>query len=914
MASRRTRRIRALTRSIALLAIALLVSTAGFARGPGKGGGDFDSDGVPDAVDNCVFTANLDQSDGDGDGVGDACDSCPEDPNPIPPIVDDDFESGAPGWTHAGRGGADTWALAKATCGGTDLGSTGFLSSGNAGPDCVADSSFERSQLLSPEFTLPAAGAMTLSFDALAFDQAGACLLSGDPDAKDVGITLNGGQTYVVLNDCTPLTTPGGAPTHHDFDISAFAGMEVQVIFVYDTVDALFGDSFFIDNFRVVSNGASQPDLDGDMIGDVCDPCTDTDGDGYGNPGFPNEACSDDICPLISDPDQDDLDDDGAGDACDNCLFEANPDQADLDEDLVGDTCDSCPLDSNPREAVYDEDFETGAKDWVHQSRGAADTWHLDAFACFNESLGSTMYVSNGNAGPACVLNSSHEHSELLSPPITLPTIGEITLSFDMRTFDELGGCISGPGFDKKDVGVTLDGGMTYAVLNDCFPLADQVQRRIRNFFDLRPWAGQTVQIIFVYDTVDDQAQDTFAVDNVRVRSNSVTTQVDDTDLDGVSDVCDNCSVIANSDQSDLDVDGIGDVCDNCPLTLNAFQQDTDLDGAGDVCDNCRDLSNADQADADSDGVGDLCDICPEVFDPITPLLTTDWESGVAGWSHSIRGVGADTWHLGEASCFGDELGSTWFLSNGNAGRDCLPDSSRETSQLLSPVVDLPAGTARLIFDVISFDEGGACIDSGDFDAKDVGITTDGGVTYVTLNDCTALTAGNGIPAHHEFDLSAWAGQSIQVIFVYDTMDDQTEHTFGVDNVQVFAEQPNGDGDPRGDGCDCANGDGSLWDMPGSVSGVQFLPDGETLGWSSVVDGGGTPTWEVLRGDAFLLPVGGGVETCAATGLATTAYTDPAVPPAGSAFFYLIRGVNACGGGSYGQASDGSPRVSGACP
>mgnify|MGYP000225820159 CR=1 FL=1 len=38
------------------------------------------------------------------------------------------------------------------------------------------NSSVERSELLSPSFQLPAAGKITLAFDALSFDQAGACL------------------------------------------------------------------------------------------------------------------------------------------------------------------------------------------------------------------------------------------------------------------------------------------------------------------------------------------------------------------------------------------------------------------------------------------------------------------------------------------------------------------------------------------------------------------------------------------------------------------------------------------------------------------------------------------------------------------------------------------------------------------
>lgn len=83
-------------------------------------------------------------------------------------------------------------------------------------------------------------------------------------------------------------------------------------------------------------------DFDADQVANVSDPCTDADGDGFGDPGFPANSCTRDSCPSEWNPDQADADGDGFGDACDACPLTSDPAQRDADADGVGDACDPC--------------------------------------------------------------------------------------------------------------------------------------------------------------------------------------------------------------------------------------------------------------------------------------------------------------------------------------------------------------------------------------------------------------------------------------------------------------------------------------------------------------------------------------------------------------------------------------------
>jgi hypothetical protein len=93
------------------------------------------------------------------------------------------------------------------------------------------------------------------------------------------------------------------------------------------------------------------------------------------------------------------------------------------------------------------------------------------------------------------------------------------------------------------------------------------------------------------------------------------------------------------------------------------------------------------------------------------------------------------------------------------------------------------------------------------------------------------------------------------------------------------------------------------------------LADKVTLRWNSAAPGAGTATvHEVLRGALSQLPVGSGAsEVCLASAGVGTTTTDPEGPSQGQGFWYLVRGSNACGVGTYGAATSGT-RVSSACP
>ncbi len=127
---------------------------------------------------------------------------------------------------------------------------------------------------------------------------------------------------------------------------------------------------------------------------------------------------------------------------------------------------------------------------------------------------------------------------------------------------------------------------------------------------------------------------------------------------------------------------------------------------------------------------------------------------------------------------------------------------------------------------------------------------------------------------------------------------------------------PDSDGDGYNDSVDCAPNDAGVWAAPAEAGGLLVAADKTTLSWTTLAaQAGPATTYDVLRGDAAQLPVGTGPgESCLASQLAATSFASAADPGAGQGFYYLVRGRNTCGVGTYGSTSGGAPRTTTACP
>jgi hypothetical protein len=114
------------------------------------------------------------------------------------------------------------------------------------------------------------------------------------------------------------------------------------------------------------------------------------------------------------------------------------------------------------------------------------------------------------------------------------------------------------------------------------------------------------------------------------------------------------------------------------------------------------------------------------------------------------------------------------------------------------------------------------------------------------------------------------------------------------------------DGDTVPDALDCASLDPSVWTVPGEVHDLRLEGrDVVTLSWDPQVEGG-IAQFEVATGSVDLLraDLGFARTQCLAGGIAGGSYADSRPGPgADGLWYYLVRAVNTCGNGTFGDSS-----------
>ena len=125
----------------------------------------------------------------------------------------------------------------------------------------------------------------------------------------------------------------------------------------------------------------------------------------------------------------------------------------------------------------------------------------------------------------------------------------------------------------------------------------------------------------------------------------------------------------------------------------------------------------------------------------------------------------------------------------------------------------------------------------------------------------------------------------------------------------VDCVDPDDDGDGVADELDCAPLDSSASALPLEVFPVSFAAGpSQTMEWTATGPGVRYDVSGRLLAD--MLSSGVSSAECIDDDVAAGSWSDPRPSPGtGDGYYYLVRGQTACGAGSYGNASSGTPRI-----
>ncbi|MFT3787559.1 MAG: pre-peptidase C-terminal domain-containing protein [Tepidisphaeraceae bacterium] len=172
-----------------------------------------------------------------------------------------------------------------------------------------------------------------------------------------------------------------------------------------------------------------------------------------------------------------------------------------------------------------------------------------------------------------------------------------------------------------------------------------------------------------------------------------------------------------------------------------------------------------------------------------TTFFSSNFENGLGSWV--ISNTYGSMWHLstGRATQSGHSATTSLYFGTGEttSGGGTYNNGSRVAGTVTSPSFLIPAGsTAALKFNYVLQTEG-----SASWDNSVVSISTNG-TTFTTLTQLSGVAESTVWRAATPIDLSAYAGQTVQLRFSFDTFDSIGNSYEGwyVDDVVVGAANP----------------------------------------------------------------------------------------------------------------------------
>lgn len=184
-------------------------------------------------------------------------------------------------------------------------------------------------------------------------------------------------------------------------------------------------------------------------------------------------------------------------------------------------------------------------------------------------------------------------------------------------------------------------------------------------------------------------------------------------------------------------------------------------------------------------------------------------------------------------------------------------------------------------------------------------------------NALTLLFTGTGRRVAESFEGDPAGAPLLHIVTEPDADHDRVGDAADNCPADPNPQQEDADSDGAGDICDCAPSDPTAFAVPSEVRNLRLLPDRTTFEWDPSAPAAGSGTvHDAMRGDlAEVSVVGTGAsETCLESGSADATAQDTETPPADGGFYYLVRGRNACGAGTYGVGTSGAERDTAACP